>query len=502
MRNYQNKGGEAIRERSLALLTVAAFFHDVGKASVLFQRRMDRPAGELAAQEPVRHEFISAAVFDALLGDAADEEFSARLGALTARDHQRAWATVPAVVGAAVADPAAPLPFRFLTGDAMTRSVGHLVLSHHRLPLLTDGLPNGERMVRPDLMTDGDLGRAVLAPGTPFWDDASMIGPLMSVIPRLTPGPAISTPFFLRACLSMADSTASSRRGISRTRPEYAANRNAEQWGDDLTEHTRQVMYLSRKAFDLIIGRRDEWPAIPADRLPDWLTEASGHGQDGAGGLFGIISGDDEGERLRSQFVLLTQAAMSDPEPARRGLRVSVVSPTPQIEAKRAKALIKQLGFDKTDVMTYRDSPQALNPQPPAPGCPTADLAGLHPHLDRHRVLDPAVLVCSLAQIGKSASPQYSKDMTASLRMMNSDVAVEDADLIERAARDVLLRLMWQAGASGRRAVISGASIPQALADDSLEAYREGWAEHAALSGKVGAVRVALLGAADETPAP
>lgn len=86
MRNYQNKAGEAIRERSLALLTVAAFFHDAGKASVLFQRRMDRPAGELAAQEPVRHEFISAAVFDALLGDAADEEFSARLGALTARD--------------------------------------------------------------------------------------------------------------------------------------------------------------------------------------------------------------------------------------------------------------------------------------------------------------------------------------------------------------------------------------------------------------------------------
>lgn len=488
--------GRAVAERSMAILLVAAFFHDFGKATVLFQDRMDKD--ERTAQEPVRHEFISAAVFDALLGDVADEDFADRLSFMTDDDFRRAWASVPRAVSEALSDPSAPLRFRFLARSGMVWDMGHLVLSHHRLPLLTpDRRPNGERMVRPDLMSEGDLGRMRPAPGEPFWKDAAMRQDVLAAARRLTPGPALSAPFLLRVCFCMADSTASSRARENPTRPAHAASRVAGQWGDSLGEHTRQVMDLGRDAFELVVGRRDDWPSMPPDRFPPWLNESFTPDLR-TGGLFATVSSPDEAERLRAQMAIIAEGAMSDGASARRRLRLSLVSNAPKTEARRAKHLVKTLGFFAGDVMTYRDSPQALTPLPLAQGCPTAALAGFHAHLDRHGVLSPPVLVCSLDQIGKSASPQYSKDLTTSLRMMNSDIAVDGADALDDRGREVLERLMWQAGASGRRAVISGDGVPDDLTARAREAYEAGWREHAALCGADPFVKVIVDG--DDDP--
>jgi len=114
--------GEDIR----LLAAMAALFHDFGKASILFQKKLENGA---AIADPYRHEWVSLRLFQAFVGDDDDRGWLARLAAGKGKPDQR-WIKrlqrdgVDAVKGTA---PLQRLP-------SLARCVGWLIVSHHRLP--------------------------------------------------------------------------------------------------------------------------------------------------------------------------------------------------------------------------------------------------------------------------------------------------------------------------------------------------------------------------------
>ncbi|WP_309678799.1 type I-F CRISPR-associated helicase Cas3f [Polaromonas sp.] len=109
------------------LSAMAALFHDFGKASVLFQRKLE---GNAKVADPYRHEWVSLRLFQALVGSDDDRGWLTRLAGMVemtdAQWKERLYKDGVSTTGGNSA-PLGKLP-------ALARAVGWLVVSHHRLP--------------------------------------------------------------------------------------------------------------------------------------------------------------------------------------------------------------------------------------------------------------------------------------------------------------------------------------------------------------------------------
>ena len=114
------------------LAQLAALLHDLGKASVAFQRRL---RNALAGRNLVRHEWVSLRLFLAFVGEDDDEAWLRRLADGTAADAE-AW-TAPGRYRRDGVDAGIERhPFRGLAQRApLAATVGWLILTHHRMPL-------------------------------------------------------------------------------------------------------------------------------------------------------------------------------------------------------------------------------------------------------------------------------------------------------------------------------------------------------------------------------
>jgi CRISPR-associated helicase Cas3, subtype I-F/YPEST len=114
------------------LAQLAALLHDLGKASVAFQRRL---RNALAGRNLVRHEWVSLRLFLAFVGEDDDEAWLRRLADGTAADAE-AW-TAPGRYRRDGVDAGIERhPFRGLAQRApLAAAVGWLILTHHRMPL-------------------------------------------------------------------------------------------------------------------------------------------------------------------------------------------------------------------------------------------------------------------------------------------------------------------------------------------------------------------------------
>ena len=112
----------------IALLSaMAALFHDFGKASVLFQKKLE---GNAKGADPYRHEWVSLRLFQAFVGTDDDDGWLTRLaGMVETPDTQ--WQKRLHKDGMDTASgnsaPLGQLPI-------LAQAVGWLVVSHHRLP--------------------------------------------------------------------------------------------------------------------------------------------------------------------------------------------------------------------------------------------------------------------------------------------------------------------------------------------------------------------------------
>lgn len=112
---------------SIALLAgIAGLFHDFGKAGALFQ---DNLQGKKCTHryQPFRHEWISVRLFQAFIGKQTDREWLEKLGTLTRKDEavwldrlrrdSKEWSNSP-----------------FIDLPPLAQVIAWLILSHHRLP--------------------------------------------------------------------------------------------------------------------------------------------------------------------------------------------------------------------------------------------------------------------------------------------------------------------------------------------------------------------------------
>lgn len=105
--------------------SIAALFHDFGKATILFQDKLD-PDKETSKYEPYRHEWVSYRLFQAFVGEQTDEQWLQSLNEVDSSDfptcHQDS--------------PEKSYEFGLSKFPNFARLVAWLILTHHKLPLL------------------------------------------------------------------------------------------------------------------------------------------------------------------------------------------------------------------------------------------------------------------------------------------------------------------------------------------------------------------------------
>ena len=123
--------GEVIRQ----LATMAALFHDFGKANAAFQKKLeDSQKSKKAIREAYRHEWVSLRLFAALVGDAEDDRVWLQRLADKQSDLSD-WQN--RLLRDGLDDSQTPAPLRTL--PPLARVLGWLIVSHHRLPVPENG---------------------------------------------------------------------------------------------------------------------------------------------------------------------------------------------------------------------------------------------------------------------------------------------------------------------------------------------------------------------------
>ncbi|VFT06962.1 putative CRISPR-associated helicase [Escherichia coli] len=111
---------------SIALLAaIAGLFHDFGKSGRSFQQSLTQKNAR--SYQPYRHEWISLRLFQAFVGDRPDDVWLAKLGELTADDES-------AILERLLKDTPQFSDSPFTSLQPLAKTVGWLILSHHRIP--------------------------------------------------------------------------------------------------------------------------------------------------------------------------------------------------------------------------------------------------------------------------------------------------------------------------------------------------------------------------------
>ncbi|MBL3589133.1 MAG: type I-F CRISPR-associated helicase Cas3 [gamma proteobacterium endosymbiont of Lamellibrachia anaximandri] len=111
------------------LASLAALFHDLGKANQAFQKKLE---GSKPIADAYRHEWVSLRLFEAFVGEDDDAAWLKRLAEL-ADSEDNTWQKKLLRDGV---DPRTPAPLRKL--PPLAKAVGWLILSHHRMPINPD----------------------------------------------------------------------------------------------------------------------------------------------------------------------------------------------------------------------------------------------------------------------------------------------------------------------------------------------------------------------------
>lgn len=276
------------------LASLAALFHDFGKACDAFQNKLK---GQDRTRNRYRHEWISLRLLQALVGtDAQDDaEWLARLASPDTID-EAAW--LDRLIRDGQTRDIAPLPLAEL--PPIARTVGWLIVSHHRLPVLPSRDEQGQQQFvgRKSNYTNADALPTLPDAINAAWneidapDDADLIAPYW----RFSHGlPSRSTAWCKRArrvarqalarrdnlrctglsnvyathiarfCLMLADHHYSSQSDDARRRPTLGDSDHP------LFANTARDGQLAQRLDDHLLGVTQEVGTI-AHRLPDTLA--------------------------------------------------------------------------------------------------------------------------------------------------------------------------------------------------------------------------------------
>lgn len=515
---------------SIALLAaIAGLFHDFGKAGMCFQQTLLKESKHRF--QPYRHEWISVRLFQAFVGQQTDAQWLASLEHLKATDEKAMLKALTMDTPEKSGSPLGHLP-------PLARVVAWLMLSHHRLPqshsaepqlLYCDGWL--ERQLNADWNSlnhkstekhqwkERDLKNVWKFPhGTPLrsktWrEKARQIGKRIRNTPALLDFGSLDNLFTLhlsRLSLMLADHFYSSQPAYSGWQ-DYAvqiwANSNPEP-NQKLDEHNVGVAHHA-----LLMGRslptlRRALPAIARhkafrERAKDprffwqnkaWDVASSLRDKSAEQGFFGInMASTGCGKTFANARIMY---ALADEQ---EGCRFSVALGLRTLTLQTGHALQSRLGLDDdtlavvTGAAAVKELYQGNDTEDNNSASDEAFFASHHyvhyegatsggtaqqwlskePALNR--LVSAPVLVTTIDHLMPATEGvRGGRQIPAMLRLLTSDLVLDEPDDFDIDDLHALCRLVNWAGMLGSRVLLSSVTLPPVLTEALFEAYREG----------------------------
>lgn len=548
------------QERAARYLTeLAGLFHDLGKASAVFQTKLQKRA---STGDPIRHEYVSLLMLNQLLGQVPND--------LTWLDTLADYATLHPRLEQAFAEGSYTNPeqFALLLRDIQTTNteglqtnhdlpllngtttpllqhLAWLVLSHHRLP---EGSPkrSGKLVLRAGAHIHRNFSaeeiQACLQPmsgKTAFWAEnvwwtqqvsakATQLRNLLRAHPQLQLSAVSWTPFIAHYCRTMLmlgdhfisqQNTQQCFMGDKKAAKSlYFANTNRAQgcMAATLNEHLRGVGKESGSLFRLGLRLLETLPGIAPSALPVGLTEigkdpahafywqddacqkikARHHDAIQTSGFFGIVLARTGAGKTRACARLMAQLSPQVRYNLALGLRT--------LTLQSGTAYRDELALSATQVSTLVGSELArrlheINQQDS--GSESANIENLEadvlegmedvdqdlpPQLqqllatepNKRLLLSTPILISTVDYLVAAASPQRSRHLYASLRLMTSDLVLDEIDSYSEEDLIVLGKLVYLCGLFGRKVLLASATIPPTLAEHFFAAYWTGYQQY------------------------
>ncbi|WP_288790643.1 type I-F CRISPR-associated helicase Cas3f [uncultured Enterobacter sp.] len=514
---------------SIALLAaIAGLFHDFGKAGMCFQQTLLKESQHRF--QPYRHEWISVRLFQAFVGQQTYAQWLASLEHLKAADEKGMLKALTMDTPERSGSPLGNLP-------TLARVVAWLMLSHHRLPQSRSAEPqlmycDGwlERQLNADWnslnhrsekpkWTERDKKNVWKFPhGTPLrsktWrEKARQIGKRIRNTPALFHFGSLDNLFTIhlaRLSLMLADHFYSSQPAYSGWQDEAVqswANSNPEP-NQKLDEHNVGVAHHA-----LLMGRslptlRRALPAIARhktfrERAKDprfhwqnraWDVASALRAKSAEQGFFGInMASTGCGKTFANARIMY---ALADEQ---EGCRFSVALGLRTLTLQTGHALQSRLGLDDdtlavvTGAAAVKELYQGNDAEDNNSASDEAFFASHHyvhyegatsggtaqqwlakePALNR--LVSAPVLVTTIDHLMPATEGvRGGRQIPAMLRLLTSDLVLDEPDDFDIDDLHALCRLMNWAGMLGSRVLLSSATLPPALTEALFEAYREG----------------------------
>lgn len=541
------------------LAQLAALLHDLGKASLAFQQRLQ---DKLDERNRYRHEWVSLRLFLAFVGTDNDDAWLARLARLASEDEasETDWTAAGRYLRDGVDENIERHPFRRLTAQApLAAAIGWLIVTHHRLPLIPEPRRDGNGqdwlgkranrfestwLEAPLASVAHDWNeidqRCSPMEALPYWQLAGAL-PVVASAWRTQARRAakallelksrrnedwLSNPYAMhlsRLCLMLADHHYSSLgvdkerkpatervRFLQRDQAVFANTLRPGVMNQSLLEHLLGVGHTASLIAHALPNFERYLPRLANHRgLRKRSSDARFAWQDKA---FDAATGMREAAREHGAFIVnmastgcgktLANArilyALADPQ---LGLRVSYALGlrTLTLQTGRSYRHDLHLNDDELAVLVGGSASRALfeHYEAKAEASGSASVQALieedshvlyegnvadHPLLSRalanpeiRKLISAPMLVCTVDHLAPATeSLRAGRQIAPMLRLMSSDLVLDELDDYDLDDLPALTRLMHWAGLLGSRVVLSSATLPPALVEGMFMAYRAG----------------------------
>ncbi len=560
-----------------ALTGLAALLHDWGKASEFFQYKLMQPG---AVGDPLRHEWVSLLYFSAFVNKQADAQWLEQLskGEFDAERVQQALKVAADKYQRGMHN---QKPFKKLTTPA-AQAVAWLVLTHHRLPLLTDGADSGSAENLQGLLNrilhewgycsqppEQFLANVVrcfdYSKGLPA-DSATWVRQvrkqaekLQAQLPKLeaalADGSWRAVLQHCRLALMLGDHYYSSLEPDSPKRvksgelglianthtKKNSKKKEAKQTldehllgvckqalhnahflqffggqkfkGEEILRSARDIRYLKRKSRD----KNYQWQDVSVSTIKAWRKQESGSLDKQYFGFFAVnMASTGKGKTFANAKIM--QALSPDEESLRFVLALGLRTLTLQTGDEYRE----RVGLGKEDLAVLIGSRAVLelhqknrkaqithsDPQSPTNEGSSGsyseetlldnelDFDGVEPLLEEslktvlrtdkeRQFLYAPVLSCTIDHLmGATETRRGGRYILPTLRLMYSDLVIDEIDDFTGEDLVAIGRLIHLAGMLGRKVMISSATIPPDIAEGYFNTYQAGWRIYASMHKK------------------
>lgn len=505
---------------ALSILTrLAALFHDFGKANDLFQKKLKSKKEKNF--EPYRHEWISLFLFREFVGKAkSDLEWLERLSSISEVENYD-FTDRKDVKNNLLKE----LP-------PLAKFIGWLIVSHHRLPMSSektdidkidrwmnhkefDAKWNSDNLDKD--WSDQELNEAIrFTKGTPFFSTTWRKQAQQAAKHALQHYPLLDRDWFqdrftmhlARAVLMLSDHIYSSQDpSPSLQDPSYSAYANTDASKKPKQKLDEHNLGVARYAFSIakhLPGFLDTLPAIASSQLFKrrsknaqflWQNKAydlanSIRMQSESGGFFGVnLASTGCGKTLANARIMY---ALSD---ERKGCRFTIALGLRVLTLQTGDALRSRLGLSEDELAVligsssfqelYNDShgsesaEELLNEE-------TSVVYGLdlqdekmskwfHKETKLKKLVVSPILVSTIDHlILATESSRGGKQIAPILRLLSSDLVLDEPDDFDISDMPALCRLVNFAGVFGAKVLLSSATLPPSIIQALFEAYASG----------------------------